>query len=344
MRCGTRLRAGRREGVGLRRHKRHAREKARLEAVGGQGTRGAHLEHVAHGRDLGGVKAQRLVERPRVLPSRREGHAMRGEVRAGRREGVRRWRRKRHARGKARIKAVGGQGTRGAHVEHVVHLRDLGGVNAQRLVERVRGLPSRREGHMRCGARLRAGRWENVGRRRRKRHPRRKARLKAVGGQGTRGAHVEHGAHVRDLGGVKAQRLIERQRVLPSRREGHAMRGEVRAGRREGVGRRRRKRRARGMPDSRREGQGTRGAHCEHAVHVRDLGGVKAQQLIEDVRALPSRREKHGMRHAGRGAGREAGGRGAVAAQAACTGGRPGLKAWGQGHARSAPGTCGACS
>ena len=267
MRCGTRLRAGRREGVGLRRHKRHAREKARLEAVGGQGTRGAHLEHVAHGRDLGGVKAQRLVERPRVLPSRREGHAMRGEVRAGRREGVRRWRRKRHARGKAR--------------------------------------------------------------------------LKAVGGQGTRGAHVEHGAHVRDLGGVKAQRLIERQRVLPSRREGHAMRGEVRAGRREGVGRRRRKRRARGMPDSRREGQGTRGAHCEHAVHVRDLGGVKAQQLIEDVRALPSRREKHGMRHAGRGAGREAGGRGAVAAQAACTGGRPGLKAWGQGHARSARRTCG---
>jgi hypothetical protein len=29
----------------------------------------------------------------------REGHAMRGEVRAGRREGVRRRRRKRHARG-----------------------------------------------------------------------------------------------------------------------------------------------------------------------------------------------------------------------------------------------------
>ena len=74
MRCGTRLRAGRREGVGLRRHKRHARGKARLEAVGGQGTRGAHLEHAGHGRDLGGVKAQRLVEQVRALPSRREGH------------------------------------------------------------------------------------------------------------------------------------------------------------------------------------------------------------------------------------------------------------------------------
>ena len=41
--------------------------------------------------------------------------------------------------------------------------------------------------------------------------------------------------------------------VAPCRveREGHAMRGEVRAGRREGVGRRQRKRHARERPDSR---------------------------------------------------------------------------------------------
>ena len=65
----------------------------------GQGTRGAHVEHVFHVRDLGGVKAQRLVEGRRVLPSRKEGHAMRGEVRAGRWEGVRRWRRKRACTG-----------------------------------------------------------------------------------------------------------------------------------------------------------------------------------------------------------------------------------------------------
>jgi hypothetical protein len=75
---------------------------------------------------------------------------MRDEVQARRREGVGRRRRKRRARGKARLKAVGGQGTRGAHVEHVAHVRDLGGVEAQRLVERPRALPSRREG-MRCG-------------------------------------------------------------------------------------------------------------------------------------------------------------------------------------------------
>ena len=65
-------------------------------------------------------------------------------------------------------------------------------------------------------------------------------------------------------------------------------------------------------------GQGTRGAHHEHVGHVRDLGGVKAQRLVEGVRGLPSR--KGGACDAGRGAGREAGGREAAAAQAACTG------------------------
>jgi hypothetical protein len=48
--------------------------------LGGQGhARRAHLEHVAHGRDAGGVKAQRLVEGRRGLPSRREGMRCRWE-------------------------------------------------------------------------------------------------------------------------------------------------------------------------------------------------------------------------------------------------------------------------
>ena len=34
--------------------------------------RGAHLKHAVHGCDAGGVYAQRLIERLRVLPSRRE--------------------------------------------------------------------------------------------------------------------------------------------------------------------------------------------------------------------------------------------------------------------------------
>jgi len=57
---------------------------------------------------------------------------------------------------------------------------------------------------------------------------------------------------------------------------------------------------ARGRPDSRlgghaghaRSARGTWPACC---VHVRDLGGVKAQRLVERVRALPSRKE--GMQH-----------------------------------------------
>ena len=72
-----------------------------------------------------------------------------GEVRAGRRE--RAWgvvaAHKRHARGWPDPR-LGGM--RGAHVEHVAYVRDAGGVEAQRLVEGRRALPSRREG-MRCG-------------------------------------------------------------------------------------------------------------------------------------------------------------------------------------------------
>jgi len=51
----------------------HARGKGPTQGLGAKGTRGAHAEHVVHVRDAGGVKAQRLVEGPRVLPSRREG-------------------------------------------------------------------------------------------------------------------------------------------------------------------------------------------------------------------------------------------------------------------------------
>jgi len=103
-----------------------------------------------------------------------------------------------------------------------------------------------------CDAGRGAGREAGgcVRRRRRKRHARGRPDSRREG-QGTRGAHDEHAVHVRDFGGVKAQRLVEGVRVLPSRRERHAMRGEVRAGMREGVGWRRRKRHARGKADSR---------------------------------------------------------------------------------------------
>jgi hypothetical protein len=69
--------------------KRHARGKGPTQGLGAKDTRGAHLEHPAHGRDAGGVEAQRLVEGERALPSRREGmRCGEGEVRGGRRVGL----------------------------------------------------------------------------------------------------------------------------------------------------------------------------------------------------------------------------------------------------------------
>jgi hypothetical protein len=86
-----------------------------------------------------------------------------GEVRAGRREGL--WCGGGTTSGMhgARLsKGLGAKGTRGAHGEHVVHVRDAGGVEAQWLVEGRRALPSRREG-MRCGeGEVRAGRREGL--------------------------------------------------------------------------------------------------------------------------------------------------------------------------------------
>ena len=68
------------------------------------------------------------------------GHAVRGEVRAGRAAGGRRPRRKQRAGERARMQ-IGGRAGGGAHPEHPGHGRDAGGVEAQRLVERRPRLP-----------------------------------------------------------------------------------------------------------------------------------------------------------------------------------------------------------
>ena len=43
--------------------------------------------------------------------------------------------------------------------------------------------------------------------------------VEVASGQGTRGAHLEHGLHVCDAGRVEAQRLVECRRSLPSGKE-----------------------------------------------------------------------------------------------------------------------------
>ena len=131
-----------------------------------------------------------------------------------RREGAGWGRRKRHEWGGLDSR-LGGSG---AHVEHAVHGRDAGRVEAERLVEHRRVLPSRKAG-MQCGKRcglrgVRAlGGGNAIG-------MHEEGPTQGWGGQGTRGAHVEHLVHGRDLGRVEAERLVERLRFLPSRKAG----------------------------------------------------------------------------------------------------------------------------
>jgi len=275
-------------------HKRHARGCGPTQGLGAKGTRGAHGEHVAHGRDAGGVEAQWLVEGRRALPSRREG--MRCGGRGASREAggpVVWWRHTRGMHGDGPTQGLGAKGTRGAHGEHGAHGRDAGGVEAQRLVEGRRALPSRREG-MRCGGRGTSREAGGPGvwwRHTRGMHgDRPDSRL--GGHEGTRGERTENmrimvvTLEVSKLSGwLKA--------AAACRVEGRACDaewGEVRARRREGPGWWRHTRGMHGdRPDSRLGGhKGTRGAHAEHVNHVRDAGGVEAQRLVEGRRRLPS--------------------------------------------------------
>eukprot|EP00964_Phaeocystis_antarctica_P064762 scaffold39005_cov47-Phaeocystis_antarctica.AAC.1 len=142
------------EGVGaVAAQARRAWRAADLKAGEAEGTRGAHHKHVPHARDLGRVESQRLVEHHRLLPSRKEG------IRCGTRcepEGGRAWGGAGGVQGGGSDSRLGAQGTRGAHVERVVHGCDAGRVEAQRLVERNRALPSQMQG-IRCGSRCGAG-------------------------------------------------------------------------------------------------------------------------------------------------------------------------------------------
>jgi len=105
---GGEVRAGRRERGYEARQRRHAR--GPTQGWGPGHARRAHLEHAVHGRDAGGVPAQRLVEGRRLLPSRRERACDAGGERCEpRRRRERAWgvvvAHKRHARRKGRERA-----------------------------------------------------------------------------------------------------------------------------------------------------------------------------------------------------------------------------------------------
>eukprot|EP00964_Phaeocystis_antarctica_P105649 scaffold70636_cov51-Phaeocystis_antarctica.AAC.2 len=87
---------------------------------------------------------------------------MRGEVRARRRGGRGGEGGESGVHGKGPKLEAGGQGRRRAHKKHVPHECDAGGVEAQRLVERNRALPSQMQG-IRSGVRCGSGGGEGVG-------------------------------------------------------------------------------------------------------------------------------------------------------------------------------------
>ena len=107
-------------------------------------------------------------------------------------------------------------GRRGAHVKQVVHVSEAGGIEAQRLVERLRALPSAKGGMLERAA----GGQEAEGRGGGSLSDAQHGPDWGVGGMGRRGVHVKHEPHARDAGGVEGQRLVECIRVLPNPKGG----------------------------------------------------------------------------------------------------------------------------
>jgi len=253
---------------------------------------------------------------------------------------------KRHARGPTQ--GLGAKGTRGAHAEHVAHVRDAGGVKAQRLVEGRRALPSRGEG-MRCGGRG--------------------ARRKAGGPVGwwrhTRG--MLHGARLKAWGPrARAERTLNMSRMSVTlevsklsgwlkfdarcRVEGRACdaggeRWEPGGGRACGVVAARQAACTGGTGPT--QGLGAKGTRGERTSNILNMvvtlevsklsGWLKADAVcrVEGRACDAGGREVR----AGRRESLWCGG----GTQEACTGKRPDSRLGGQGHAWSAPGTCSSC-
>eukprot|EP00964_Phaeocystis_antarctica_P164694 scaffold143289_cov87-Phaeocystis_antarctica.AAC.1 len=334
------MRAGRREAAGDR-GASSTQRRARLQ-IGSRARGGAHPEHVGHGHDAGGVEAQRLVERIRALPrvERRAYDVGRGAEYREAGGGVRPRCVLARRAGRARLQ-IRSRAREGAHVEHLVRVRDSGGVEAQRLVERRRALPRvKRRAYGGCEVQ-RTGRPEAAGDR--------GARAACRGGLDCRlgAGHGEERTKNMPYMFVtmEVSKLSGWLNAYAACRESkgehiRGVRGAQRTGRPEVAG----DRGASGVQGRARLQIGSRaggGAHSEHVSHVRDAAGVEAQRLVERIRRLPRvERRAYGV---GRGAEyREAGG-----------GGRPrctqragqGLTAdREQGTGRSARRTCRTCS
>ena len=150
--------------VGQRRRKRRARGGPNQWRAGGKHARGERTWNIKRmSVTLDVLRLSGWLKFHAACRVERRACEMRGEVRAGRREGV--WgsggghkRRARDTR-RTRLEGCGEAGLRRrAHVEHAHHVGDAGRVEAHRLVELVRGLQSRKESMRSRGGEVRAGR------------------------------------------------------------------------------------------------------------------------------------------------------------------------------------------
>ena len=184
-------------------------ETSQLE-IGGRARAEAHIEHMVHVRDTGGVETQWLVE-CRLLPSGKGAHKKSevlpvygrawGNVRA--QAACRRRANWRSEAGHARRRT---ENVKRISVTLEV-LRLSGWLNADAPCQVESGKYEEGEMPRVCGKIMgRCAGASNV----------QETSQLEIGGQARAEAHMEHGAHFRDPGGVETQRLVERRRHLPS--------------------------------------------------------------------------------------------------------------------------------
>ena len=270
-----------------------------------------------------------------------------GEVRAGRREGLGWWRHTRGMHGDGPAQGLGAKGTRRAHVEHEAHGRDAGGVPARNVrvearqvteegahVSNGRDVPVRDEAVRHSG-----GSWVSV----------ELLDRGLQGGLGCEGGRAGPGSPAQAIasggeGRGACPRAADEQLVgrgqgvcaLPRVERGACNRGYCacrEAGERVRGG-------GEGMHGARLKAWEPR-ARAERTKNMRNMSvTLEVSKLSGWLKAdADCRVEGRACDAGGRGASREAGGPGVVAAHKRHARGWPGSRLGGQGHAQSARGT-----
>ena len=189
----------------------------------------AHLEHAAHVCDAGGVKAQRLVESIRILPSPkggiRQGDDACGTRRCGT-EGRANQQRTRRAC-VAQLGSVGRRRRRKRTLNMLLMSVTLEVSNFSGWLKALACCRVQRAGHPTEGNAWHAKMWVEGWANNQQRTWCACVPAREWGQKVQAEAHIEHAVHSCDVGGVKAQRLVESSRILPSPKGGIRQRERV---------------------------------------------------------------------------------------------------------------------